>query len=277
MPAIRAICEVPLVSLAISEAQVRIRGVQDDIEDLANSIRLHGLLEPIVVCPNGQDGAFDVLMGQRRVLAHRLLRWDRIMAAIIDQPVDVTTARILSLTENLVRHDLDSRDVIDACTALYRKYGSAKLVAAETGLPYNQVLRHVKYDRLKADLRSLVDDGRVNLDLALKVQDVVPDCDAGTDSEARAIALALSGMTGAQQKTVLTEKKSNPRLGVDEVLQAGTATQRPRQIIVTLSPDEHRALQGYAKRNNVTQDQAAKALLAAGLGTKHRSGPARRS
>jgi len=153
MPAIQMIREISVKSLVLGDRQVRSRGVDKEIEELADSIRLHGLLEPIVICPNGHPGQFEVLMGQRRLLAHRMLGREQIMAALIDEPVDLATAKVLSLTENLVRRSLDSRDVIDACTALYKKYGTARAVADETGLPYAQVLRHVKYDRLDSALQ----------------------------------------------------------------------------------------------------------------------------
>lgn len=47
----QSIRDMPLNCLVMSEAQARVRKVDMGIEELATSIKLHGLLEPIVVCP----------------------------------------------------------------------------------------------------------------------------------------------------------------------------------------------------------------------------------
>ena len=59
----------------------------------------------------------------------------RRLAAILDEKVDEATAKVISITENLVRRDPPLNDLIDACTALFKRYGSVKSVAQELGLP----------------------------------------------------------------------------------------------------------------------------------------------
>jgi len=140
--------EIPLSSLVIGKAQVRVRDVGKDIDELAASIAKVGQLEPIVVCPAREEGKYEILTGQRRFLAHKQLKKEKIMACILDREVDETEAKVISVTENLVRRDLNRKDLIDACTALYRRYGSIKDVVDETGLPYEKVRLFVKYDRL---------------------------------------------------------------------------------------------------------------------------------
>src|SRR5262249_7320249 len=163
--------EIPLDDIVISTGQVRVRDVGKEIDELAASIQKMGLLEPIVVCPAEKPGKYEILTGQRRFLADKQLKRKTIRATVMAKRVDEATAKALSLTENLVRRDLHSRDLIDACTALYKKYGSIAAVAEETGLPYSKVSQYVKYDRLGADLRKLVDAGQVDLKTALRAHD----------------------------------------------------------------------------------------------------------
>src|SRR5438132_9477232 len=118
MAKIKGLKEIPLEDLVIGKGQVRVRDVGKEIDELADSISKVGLLEPIVVCPAEKPGKFQILTGQRRFLAHQQLRKKTIMAVILDEPVDEMSAKALSLTENLIRRDLNSRDLIDACTAL---------------------------------------------------------------------------------------------------------------------------------------------------------------
>ena len=61
--------------------------------------------------------------------------------------------RAFSLTENLIRRDLELRDLIDSCTELYQHYGKIKIVVEETGLPLGKVRDYIKYPRLIAPLK----------------------------------------------------------------------------------------------------------------------------
>jgi ParB family transcriptional regulator, chromosome partitioning protein len=272
MTKIADIREIPISALLIGESQARVRRVNDGIEELAESIRVHGLLEPILVRrhSNGNGGGgelFEVLMGQRRVLAHQRLGRDSILSSIIEDPVDQETAKALSLTENIIRRDLDDKDVIDACTVLYKKYGSARAVADETGIPYAKVLRHLKYDRLHCTLRNKVDTGEVALNIALKAQDAVTDANGEIDpAEAVDLAEALATMTGAERQQILRGKRREPARRVKELVEEYWADhERNRQILVTLPTGVHKALQAHAKRLGITQDDAGARLITAGL------------
>ena len=264
MAKIKGTEELSVNELVIDDTQARFRGVSKEIDDLAESIRMHGLLEPIVVCPDPKGG-YHVLMGQRRLLAHRKLGRTKILAAIIDEPVDQITAKVLSLTENLIRQDLDTKDVIDACTALYKKYGNAKAVAEATGLPYPKVLRHVKYDRLVPSMRALVDAGEVNIDMALRAQDAAAANGNLIQAEAVELARQLAPLTGAQQRQILKMKQTHPERSARDLLERTPRGARSKQLIVTLSAAELRKLQSYARVQGITQDQAAAKFISEGL------------
>lgn len=254
--------EVSLDTLVVGEGQARIRKVDAGIDELATSIRIHGLLEPILVCPGG-DGTFEVLAGQRRVLAHERLGWDKIMAAISDEPVDEVSAKAISLSENIIRRDLDTKDVIDACTKLYRKYGSARAVADESGIPYAHVLKHLKYDRLDPQLQRRVDTGEVDLNAALKAQDAVASGDGQTNSdEAVDLAEALTTMNSAERRQILREKAASPEKKIRDILQNyWKEHEKNRQLLVTLPDSVHRAIQRRAKHSRLTQDEVAARLI----------------
>ena len=139
-----------------------------------------------------------------------LLGLDTIWAAVLDERVDETLAKVISVTENLVRRDLNRRDLIDSCTYLYRKYGNARAVADETGLPYNDVRKYVKYDRLRPELRELYDEGGVDLSIVLRAQDAAEVM--GGDVAVAAVALVeeMKPLTHAQQKKLADGLKDSP-------------------------------------------------------------------
>ncbi len=123
--------EIPLDDLKVGKGQVRTKGVQEGIDELAESIRVQGLLEPIVVCESEKKGKYEILAGQRRFLACKQLGMKTI-EAVIRERKDETQAKALSLTENLMRRDITQKEKIDACTELYKKYGTIKAVIEAT-------------------------------------------------------------------------------------------------------------------------------------------------
>ena len=128
------------------------------------------------------------------------------MACILSERVDETTAKVISITENLVRVNPKSR-LYRHLTALSRKYGSIKSVAEETGLPYHKVQHYVKYDRLKPELKKMVDEGDVELKVALKAQDAASVTGSFNPEEAVKFAKELSQMSGAQQTRVVKQRR----------------------------------------------------------------------
>jgi len=260
--------EIPLASLVIGKGQVRVRDVSREIDELAASIAKMGQLEPIVVCPASEPGKFEILTGQRRFLAHKQLRKDKITACILNREVDETEAKVISVTENLVRLDLNRKDLIDACTTLYRRYGSIKDVADETGLPYHKVALYVKYDRLQPELKELVDDGEVELKVALRSQDAASVSGQYKPEEAIMLAKEMSRMSGAQQSRVVKKREENPASDLTEIVEAAKTGERITQIVVTIGAEAHQSLKQYAKDENTTVDDAARSLIEEALSGK---------
>ena len=160
--------DISLDDLIIGKAQVRVQDVGAGIEELAESIRVQGLLQPIVVCKAETKGKWEVLTGQRRFLAHKWLNLSSITAAVLNERVSIAEAKTISITENLIRRKLTGKELIDGITFLYNHYTSAKHVAEATGLPYPDVLKYVKYPRLCRELKEMVDNREVDVKVALK-------------------------------------------------------------------------------------------------------------
>jgi ParB family transcriptional regulator, chromosome partitioning protein len=267
-----AVQNVKVDQLVVSQQQARTREVEKDLEDLVDNIRVHGQLEPIIVAPLPEEqDKYEIIAGQRRWLAVRRLGSDTILAAILDEAVDEATARVLSVSENLVRQDLTSKDLIDACTALYRKYGSIKAVAEELGLPYKKVRSYVKFERLRPRLKDLVETGDLDIKTAVRVEDHLGDA-AVPDADVSKLVRTVSGMTSAQQvdyfKGTPAAKAPGPRLVEESRDAAHGGRPRPgsvRQIIVTLRQEDHAKLREWAAGKGLGQDKAAAWIINAFL------------
>ena len=257
--------DIPLVDLEIGKGQVRLSDAHQDIDELVDSIRKVGLLEPIVVAPPGSNGKHEVILGQRRYLAHRLLQAKTITAGILDERVDEIEAKVLSVTENLVRRDLNRKDLIDVCTYLYKHYGSISAVATETGLSSEKVSEYVKYDRLIPELKGVVDDGEADLNAALRAQDALATEGEPDPQESVKLAKEMTGMSGAQRKNVKKKLIENPSVSVDEVIEQAKSGEKVTQIVVTLGQQIHRSLWNFARAEGTTIDEAAARLIENGL------------
>src|SRR5438105_9124964 len=99
---IKRITEVELAAIDRNPDQPRKTFDAESIQELANSIKEVGLLQPIIVRKVGDEGRYIVVAGERRHRACELLEWQSMDAIVID---GANTDEI-SLVENLQRENL---------------------------------------------------------------------------------------------------------------------------------------------------------------------------
>jgi ParB family chromosome partitioning protein len=107
-------------SLPVSSIQPSPRNPRQRVEgiaDLAESLREHGLLQPVVVRRRG--AGYELIAGHRRLEAARSLGWSEIAAVVRDETED--QAYILTLVENLQREDLTADEEAEALGVLVRE------------------------------------------------------------------------------------------------------------------------------------------------------------
>ena len=254
--------DIPLDDLVIGKGQVRTQSPGKDLEDLAASIEAQGLLQPIVVCAARESGKWEILTGQRRFLACKYLNREFISAAILDGQVSEEQAKAISITENLIRRQLSGRELKDGITYLYNLYGSVRDVVGATGLPRTKVQDYVKYPRLVQELKEMVDDGTVDVKVAVKAQDAANDHEGNLNPEvAVKLAKEMSPMTDVQRNKIAKERKEHPERPVDEVIEHAKTGAKVMQIVATVTQDTHVALQRFARDEGHNQDEAAATLI----------------
>jgi ParB family transcriptional regulator, chromosome partitioning protein len=259
------VMELPLASLEIGTAQVR-TDLASGIDDLADSIRVQGLVHPILVVNSGTSN-YEIIAGQRRFLAHEKLGYKTIRAVVMeaDEINDVDRV-VMSLTENLVRRDCSQKELIDACTKLFKRYGSIKMVAEETGLKPADVSKYVKYDQLVPALQTLVDDAKLDMKVALQAQTAASEEDGTIDEVAASkFAVELSPMSNQQRNNFVKTVGEDPSASIEEKIERGRRQPVLKQVIVTLEQSLHKGLQSYARDEDCNQDEAAAALIEDGL------------
>lgn len=105
LEASKSICyELPLSHIFPDPEQPRKYFDAESLKELAESIKEHGLLQPILVRPTGELGKYIIVNGERRFRAHHLARLLFIKCFIRD--LDLKSVRDLQLLENLERNNL---------------------------------------------------------------------------------------------------------------------------------------------------------------------------
>ena len=91
---------------------------EEEIQQLAESIRQNGQIAPIVV--RKMDDNFELIVGERRWRASQLLKKDTINAVIIE--ADEKTSAVLSIVENVQREDLNSMEEAESLERLINEF-----------------------------------------------------------------------------------------------------------------------------------------------------------
>jgi len=152
------ILEVALARVAPNPFQPRHRIDAAALEELAASIREHGVLQPILVTET-LDG-YQLIAGERRVRAARLAGLERI-PAVVRQLADRDQLEV-ALVENVQRSDLDPIDEALAYRQLVSEFGlTQEQVAVRVGKARATIANTLRLLDLHPDIQAAIADGRL--------------------------------------------------------------------------------------------------------------------
>jgi ParB family transcriptional regulator, chromosome partitioning protein len=168
--------EIPLSKLIPSPANVRRTGWATGIEELAASIKAHGLLQNLQVREAG-DGRFEVVAGRRRLAALKMLAKSKALRRIVEIPCHVLDdgedATEISLAENVVRLPMHPADQFEAFKALADAGRGPEEIAARFGCAPSTVRQRLRLASVSPALLSAYRAEEMNLDqlMAFTVSD----------------------------------------------------------------------------------------------------------
>jgi ParB family chromosome partitioning protein len=153
------------VSLPISQVepglnQPRKRFDGDALADLADSIRVHGIIQPLTV-RRLASGYYQIIAGERRWRAAKLAGLAEVPAVIIE--ADDRKVMELGLIENLQREDLTPAEEARGYQVLIQEYGlTQEQVAQRLGKSRPAVTNSLRLLSLPEDLMDLVEEGKLS-------------------------------------------------------------------------------------------------------------------
>jgi ParB family chromosome partitioning protein len=144
--------EVPLDRILPNPAQPRLSYEEESLTELADSIREHGVLQPILVRPVGSQ--FELIAGERRWRASRLAGRDAIPAIVVE--FDEQTALEVSIIENLQREDVSPLEEAAMFSKMTDLGYSVRQLAQKIGKDKGYVENRMRLADAPPDIRELV-------------------------------------------------------------------------------------------------------------------------
>lgn len=254
------IYEVPIDQIQISQLNVRMSelSANRNLDELADSIRIHGLLQPVVLTGEYGSPPYQLISGQRRFLAHeRILKAERIRAVFAGN-LDDTEVIIRSLVENLQRVELDYADTSKAVTTLYEKLGDEYAVKDATGLSIKCIRDHLRIDsRASPKIKAQLAEGVVS------VADVKRALNAANDNIQKAerlIDLIIEHTPTAHQKRRL-EQYAKEELDAEAIFDEAIKPHVERKIVIALSDTMRNALDKAVKSMETDPNDLVEKIL----------------
>ncbi len=158
----------PIRTLSVSAVdpnpyQPRKEFSEEELTELAESIRENGLLQPLVVRPDpGERDRFQLVAGERRLRAVGRLGWSKVPAVV--REIDDRALLVLALVENLQREALGPLEEAEGYRALTEQFELTQgEVAQAVGKDRSTVANMLRLLRLPPSVRRYVDEGSLQM------------------------------------------------------------------------------------------------------------------
>lgn len=145
-----------------NEEQPRKHFDQEALISLADSIRLHGMIQPMIVRPKlGKDGVYEIIAGERRFRAAKMAGLREVPAII--REIDEKSAMEIALIENLQREDLNPVEEAQGYQELMKRYGlTQEETASRVGKSRSAVANALRLLSLPSFILSQIKEGLIS-------------------------------------------------------------------------------------------------------------------
>ena len=198
---------LPISQVESCSSQPRKQFDPDALADLADSIREHGIIQPLTV-RKLQSGYYQIIAGERRWRAARMAGLTQVPAIVIE--ADDRKAMELAMIENLQREDLNPMEEAEGYQVLMSTYSMTQEEAASrVGKSRSAVANALRLLKLCPPVRAMVEDGRLSGGHARTLPPLSPEL-----QETAAAAILKSDLSVRQTellvKKLTAEKKPEP-------------------------------------------------------------------
>lgn len=196
---------LPISQVESCAGQPRKQFDSDALADLADSIREHGIIQPLTV-RKLQSGYYQIIAGERRWRAARMAGLDQVPAIVIE--ADDRKAMELAMIENLQREDLNPIEEAEGYRQLMEQYNlTQEETAQRVGKSRSVVANALRLLNLCPPVRAMVEDGRLSnghartiLPLSPALQEKAADAILKSDLSVRQTELLVKKLTAEEKE-----------------------------------------------------------------------------
>ena len=211
---------LPIAKVESYRKQPRKQFDDEALQDLAESIRIHGIIQPLTV-RRLSSGYYQIIAGERRWRAARLAGLSEVPVLVIE--ADDRKAMELALIENLQRGDLNPIEEAEGYKVLMEDYNLTQEEAAErVGKSRSNVANVLRLLNLSAPVRALLSEGKLSAGHARALLGL-----KGGAQEKAARAVVEGDLSVRQTEALVKKLQSPPKepkadkpAGVDYVAEA---------------------------------------------------------
>jgi ParB family chromosome partitioning protein len=209
---------LPVEMIQRGKYQPRINMRTESLDDLANSIRAQGVVQPIVVRPLATPGSYEIIAGERRWRAAQLAGLQEIPALIRNVPDQAVVA--MALIENIQREDLNPLEEALALQRLISEFDMThQRVADEVGRSRATVTNLLRLLTLNDEIKQLLEQNKIEMGharalLALEgdAQSVAAQMVVAKSLSVRETELLVQRMQAGSGKSKTPSKRTDPNI-----------------------------------------------------------------
>jgi ParB family transcriptional regulator, chromosome partitioning protein len=150
---------VPVAQIKANPRQPRFNVREEGLQDLANSIKEKGLLQPILL--RKKENGYEIIAGERRFRASRIAGLSEVPAIIKD--ADDRESLEIALIENIQREDLSPIELATVYTRFVDEFGyTHEALAKKIGIERSSVSNVMRLLKLPEWIRKLISDGKLS-------------------------------------------------------------------------------------------------------------------
>ena len=201
--AARKLPTLPVAFLRPNRFQPRKRFAEEDIRDLAESIREKGVLQPILIRPiPGEHSRYEIIAGERRWRAAQLAQLHEV--PVVVREIGDGEALELAIIENVQRADLNAIEEAAAYHELMDRFGyTQERVSHEVGKSRSHIANTVRLLKLPESVKVMVREGQLTAGHARTLLSI-------DDPEARAREI-VDGSLNVRQAEQRSKKRSRSK------------------------------------------------------------------
>ncbi len=156
----QGIREIPLKQIEPNPNQPRQNFKETRIQELVDSIKIHGVLQPLIVEKKTKD-KYQIIAGERRFRACRRLKKETVPVILKD--VDASQKLEMSLIENIQRQDLNPIEKAEAFKHFIEDFGlTQKQISKKLGKSRSSIANTLRLVNLDEDIKNALRDNKIS-------------------------------------------------------------------------------------------------------------------